>query len=257
MTMFRSRKRDPDDDPIPEGIDEEMLVIVDRQVNPYLVMFHDPSGFRAEQIRSLRNKLMAMNPDGGPKTLVVSSAVRGEGKSVTAINLALAFAELDQQVVLVDADLRGPAVNRYLHLSDDVGLADVLSGRARLDQVIRQGEVRRLDILSAGTSVGRPSDYLSSVRIAELYDRLKGRYQYVVVDSPPVLTASDTGLLASESDGVLMVVRLEHSTKSHSKDAVRALTDLGANVMGTFVTEVRGADPDADRRLLYDDGGDF
>lgn len=255
MTMFRSRKRDPDD-PLPEGVDEEMLVIVDRQVNPYLVLYHDPSSFRAEQIRSLRNKLMAMNPDGGPKTLVVSSAVRGEGKSVTAINLAMAFAELDQRVALVDGDLRGPSVEPYLHLPADVGLSDVLAGRGRIDQVMRTEAAGRLDILTAGTDLGRPSEYLSAARISELYERLKSRYQYTVIDSPPVLTASDTGLLASMADGVLLVVRLEHSTKTHTKDAVRNLADLGANVMGTFVTEVRGADPEADRRLVYgDDGG--
>ena len=114
--MFRKSKSTESDPGVDQG--DELLVIVDRAVNPYLVMFHDPSSFRAEQVRSLRNKLIAMNPDGESKTLAITSAMKGEGKSVTAINLALAFAELERHsVLLVDGDLREPTVEEYLHLN--------------------------------------------------------------------------------------------------------------------------------------------
>jgi len=249
--MFRSRKQSPAEGP---DIQEDMLVVVDQAVNPYLVMFHDPAGFRAEQVRSLRNKLMALNPDGGPKSLVVTSAIRAEGKSVSAINVALAFAELDShRVILVDGDLRRPAVESYLNLAREPGLSDLLMGTAGLDRVVRSGGVRNLDVIGAGARVASPSEILSGPKIDDLYRRLKERYRYVIVDTPPVLTASDTGVLASQADGTLLVIRLEHSSKPHTKDAIRHLNDLGANVMGTFVTEVRGADPDADRRLTYDE----
>lgn len=233
-------------------LDQDMVVVVDRAVNPYLVLFHEPSGFRAEQVRGLRNRLVALNPDGEPKTLVVTSAVRGEGKTIAAINLAMALAELErQQVVLVDADMRRPAVENYLNLNPQSGFSDLLLGRVPLERALRPGGYRSLQILGAGARVDNPAEILSQSRLDELFARLKERFQYVVIDTPPVLPSTDAGVLAARADGTLLVLRLEHSSKNHSRDALRSLQDLGANVLGSFAIEVRGADPDADKRLGY------
>jgi capsular exopolysaccharide synthesis family protein len=249
--MFR-RKKPAADEPAPESR-EDMVVIVDESVNPYLVMFHEPAGYRAEQVRALRNRLVAMNPDGEPKTLVVSSAVRGEGKTITALNLAMALAELERhQVVLVDGDLRRPSCERYLNMNPEPGLSDVLLGRAPVDRVLRPVGYRQLMLLGAGTRVGNPAEVLGSSRLDELLHRLKERFQYVVIDSPPVLPSTDAGVLSSRTDGTLMVVRLERSLKKQTRDAVRALHEMGGNVLGCFVNELRGADPESDRRLSYE-----
>lgn len=230
-----------------------MVVVVDQSVNPYLVLFHEPAGFRAEQVRGLRNRLAAMNPDGEPKTLVVTSAVRGEGKTVSALNLAMAFAELERQrVVLVDADLRRPSCEQYLNLNHEPGLTDVLLGRAPVDRLLRPAGYRNLMLLGAGTRVENPAEVLSSSRLDQLLQRLKESFQYVVIDTPPVLPSTDAGVLSAAADGTLLVVRLEHSLKKQSRDAWRVLSDMGGNVLGTFVTEVRGQDPDSDSRLSYD-----
>lgn len=252
--MFRRKKQpaDPADARGPSGLDE-MLVVVDSAVNPYLVLFHEPAGFRAEQVRALRNRLVAMNPDGEPKTLVITSAVRGEGKTVAAINLAMALAELERhQVVLVDGDLRRPSCERYLNLNADLGLADVLLGRTAVDKVVRPTGYRGLMLLGAGTRVTNPSEVLGASRLDELYRRLKEQFHYVVIDSPPVLPSTDAGVLASRADGALMIVRLERSLKKQSREALRVLQDMGGNVLGTLVTELRGQDPESDRRLAYD-----
>lgn len=252
--MFRSKKPNSREDA--PSLGDDVVVVVDRSVDPFLVLFHDPAGYRAEQIRALRNRLVALNPDGEPKTLVVTSAVRGEGKTTTALNLAMAFAELErQQVVVVDADLRQPACERALNLNPEPGLSDVLLGRVSLEKVLRPVGYRRLLLLPAGTRVGNPSEVLAASRLDELFQRLKERFQYVVVDTPPVLPSTDAGVLASRADGTLLVLRLEHSPRGRSKEALRVLQDLGANVLGTFVTEVRGNDPDSDRRLGYGPGG--
>jgi len=230
-----------------------MVVVVDQSVNPYLVMFHEPAGFRAEQVRGLRNRLVAMNPDGEPKTLVVTSAVRGEGKTVSAMNLAMAFAELErQEVVLVDADLRRPCCERYLNLNQGPGLTDVLLGQESVEKLIRPAGYRDLMMLGAGTRVDNPAEVFSSSRLEQLLQRLKERFHYVVIDTPPVLPSTDAGVLSAAADGTLMVVRLEHSLKKQSRDAWQSLSDMGGNVLGTFVTEVRGQDPESDRRLAYD-----
>ena len=96
-----------------------------------------------------------------------------------------------------------------------------------------------------------PSELLSAPRIDELLSRLKERFQYVIIDTPPALPATETGLISSRADGTLLVLRLEHSTRSHTRDALRTLQDLGANVMGCFVTQERSINPESDRRLIY------
>jgi capsular exopolysaccharide synthesis family protein len=248
--MFRSKKNEGER---AEVNGEDMVVIVDQAVSPYLVLFHEPAGFRAEQVRALRNRLVALNPDGEPKTLVVTSAVREEGKTVAALNLAMAFAELERkEVVLVDADLRRPSCDRYLNLNPGPGLSDVLLGRVSLDKALRPAGYRRLMLLSAGTRVGNPAEVLGASRLDELFQRLKERFSYVVVDTPPVLPSTDAGVVSARADGTLLVVRLERSLKGQTRDALRSLQDMGGNVLGTFVTELRGRDPDSDRRLAYE-----
>lgn len=249
--MFRRNK--PADEARAQGLHEDMVVIVDQSVNPYLVLFHEPAGYRAEQVRALRNRLVAMNPDGEPKTLVVTSAVREEGKTVAAINLAMAFAELErQQVVLVDGDLRRPSCERYLNLNPEHGLSDVLIGRAPLEKVLRPTGYRQLMLLGAGTRVASPAEILGGSRLDELMQRLKERFQYVVIDTPPTLASTDAGVLSARADGTLMVVRLERSLKKQTREAVRTIQEMGGNVLGCFVTELRGLDPDSDRRLAYE-----
>ena len=249
--MFRSQKvRNDEHGALPAG--DDLVVLVDRAVNPFLVMFHEPAGFRAEQVRAMRNKLVAMNPDGANKTLVVTSAIQGEGKTVTAINLALAFAELERTpALIVDGDLRSSSVERYLNVNSGPGLTDVLLGRVGLERAIRESGVRNLSLLGAGMRVAGPSEVLTAPRIEELFARLKERFRYVIVDTPPALPATDASVLAAQADGALLVVRLEHSSRALTKQALRVLQDVGGNVLGTFVTEVRGADPDADPRLSY------
>lgn len=249
--MFRRNKPAID----PTDLHEDMVVVVDQSVNPFLVLFHEPAGYRAEQVRALRNRLVAMNPDGEPKTLVVTSAVRDEGKTVTALNLAMAMAELERhQVVLVDADLRRPGCERYLNLNPEPGLADVLLGRMPVEKVLRPAGYRQLMLLGSGTRVTNPAEVLGSSRLDELLHRLKERFQYIVIDTPPVLPSTDAGVLASRVDGTLLVVRLERSLRKQSREALRTLQDMGANVLGCFVTELRGMDPDTDRRLAYETG---
>jgi capsular exopolysaccharide synthesis family protein len=252
--MFRRNKSSADPSRA-AGLPEDMVVIVDQSVNPYLVLFHEPAGYRAEQVRALRNRLVAMNPDGEPKTLVVTSAVRDEGKTIAALNLAMAMAELErQQVVLIDADMRRPGCERYLNLNPEQGLSDVLLGRTTVEKVLRPAGYRGLMLLGPGTRVSNPAEVLSSSRLDELLHRLKERFHYVVIDTPPVLPSTDAGVLASRVDGTLVVVRLERSLKKQTREAVRTLQDMGGNVLGCFVTELRGQDPESDRRLAYEPG---
>ncbi len=227
--------------------DHDDVVVVDNSVNPYVVMFHEPQSFRAEQIRGLRNKLIAMNPDGSSKSLVVTSACQGEGKTVTAINLAMSFAEREHTpVLLVDANMRSGSIEDYLHLNAGLGLADVLMGKVSLEAAIRPTGIRGLSVLGAGTPMAAPSEFLTGQRMGDIYARLKEHYQYSIIDTPAALPTTDASVLSSAADGALLVVRLQRSSRGTSRDGLRTLQELGANVLGVFVTEVRGAEMDVE-----------
>jgi polysaccharide biosynthesis transport protein len=128
----------------------------------------------------------------------------------------------------------------------------VLLGRTTVDRVLRPVGYRNLMLVGAGTRVDNPAEVLVSSRLDQLLVRLKENFQYVVVDTPPALPSTDAGVLSAAADGTLLVVRLEHSLKKQTRDALRSLQEMGGNVFGTFVTELRGQDPDSDRRLAYE-----
>ena len=251
--MFRKRSPTAGNDPEPApGAAGDDVVIVDQVLNPCLVSIHDRDGFAAEQVRGLRNKLMVMNPDGSPRTLVVTSAVNGEGKSVTTINLGVSFAELEgSKVLLVDADLRKPSLAACLGMEPARGLTELLSGRLDLQSAIRSTSVERLHLLDAGARPFNPSEVLSSRRLDDLFAHLKEEFGYVIIDTPPVIPVTDASVVAAKADGTLLVVRLEHSPRSLVQQAARTITELGGNLLGTFVTAVRGVDPSMDRRYTY------
>jgi len=228
------------------------FVLVDRVVNPYLVSFHDPDGFRAEQVRALRNKLLAMNPDRAARTLVVTSAIQGEGKTVTALNLGMALAELEQtRVVVLDFDLRQPNVESFLGLNPGIGLTELLEGHLGLAEVIRPSGVPGLDIIGAGQRRAHIAELYGSRRVEELLARLKEDYNYILLDTAPVIPVTDACVLSARCDGTLLVVGLEKSPRKLVRKALKDLEEIGGNVLGTFVTGIRGADPSADKRYRY------
>ena len=134
----------------------------------------------------------------------------------------------------------------------DGGIEMVWVDAFRVEKVLRPAGHRGLMMLGAGSRVENPAEVLSSSRLDQLMQRLKERFHYVVIDTPPVLPSTDAGVLSAAADGTLLVVRLEHSLKKQSRDAWQVLSDMGGNVLGSFVNEVRGQDPDSDRRLAYD-----
>ena len=235
--------------------DETPFVLVDRVVNPYVVCFHEPRGFRAEQFRALRNKLLVMNPERAPRSLVVTSAIQGEGKSTTAINLALSFAELeDQRALLLDFDFRKPSVESLLGLNPEAGLTELLLGRLGLHEAIRSSGVDGFDLIGPGAMPPNPSELLASRRIDELVARLKEEYSLIVLDTPPVVPLTDAGVLSAKCDGTLLVVGLERAPRKLSKEARKQLVESGAHLLGSFVVGVRGADPSKDPRYGYPRG---
>lgn len=164
-----------------------------------------------EEFHKLRSRLIRMTRgDQFRNTLLVTSAVSGEGKSVSALNLAVSLAqEYDYTVLLVDADLRKPSIHQYLGINPEVGLVQCLRGEATLEQALIKTGLGKLVFLPAGEIVKNPLELLSSSRMKAIVQEVKERYseRYVIFDSPPMLPFADGQVLSESVDGVLFVVR--------------------------------------------------
>ena len=208
-----------------------------------IAMIVDPRGPIAEQFRSLRNSITALNPEGAPRSIVMTSALRGEGKSVATINLGLAMAELPGTgVLLIDADLHHPAIEDYMGLPHRQGLTELLRGECSLDRAIRATSVAGLSIIGAGQPPENPSELLGSERMQTLVHSCKQRFQYLIVDTPAAMTISDASMLGAMADGILLVVRLGYTPRHFVEQTHNMLENLGGNVLGCCLTGASAED---------------
>ncbi len=202
------------------------------------ISFDSENSAIAEAFRKMRTNLQFLSVDDPPRVIVVTSSAPSEGKSTTAINLALALAEAENTVVLVDGDLRRPTVSRYLDLVSAVGFSTVLSGTASLSDVLQETKFPRLTVLAAGATPPNPSELLGSLAARRTLDELRSQFDFVIVDSPPLLAVTDAAVLATNADGTLVMTRFGETKRDQLAHAVRSLRDAGANILGTVFTLV-------------------
>lgn len=236
MSLFSSKT--PAAGPLQPADPEESRRVPIRREE--IVLATAPRGQIAEQFRSLRNSIQALNPEGAPRAIVMASAVRGEGKSVATINLALAMCEVPgTRVLLIDADLHTPSLEQYLELPRRQGLTELLQGRIGIDRAVRQTSAPSLSLLSAGELPANPSELLGSERVKTLLSAFKQRYSYVLIDTPQALAISDAALLGAVADGVILVVRLGSTPRHFVEQTYNMLETMGGNVLGTCLTGSR------------------
>ena len=204
-----------------------------------LVTVHDPSGAASESYRMLRTNLFYALIDSPPKVIVLTSANMGEGKSTTTANLAVALAQADKKVLILDCDLRSPRLHSMFGVSNSRGLVDILAG-GRTEEVWRE-PLPGLKLICAGPLPPNPAELLGSRRSAEFLAEMRRRFDYVLVDAPPV-GVSDSAVLAAHGDGVLLVLDSRRTRKGPLRQAMRVLRGVGANVLGTVMNnfEVSG-----------------
>lgn len=198
-----------------------------------------------EAYKTLRANVRFSAPGEECKKICVTSGLSGEGKSITTLNIAISFAESGKRVLLIDADLRRPAMARLLVENGAPGLSNVLAGLCREEDAIREERYPNLDVLFSGEIPPNPSELLGSVPMEQLIGRLSKRYDYIFVDTPPVNVVSDACVLASILDGVLFVVRQNHSERDSVKRGVGQLKMAGAKLLG-FV--LNGAETGSSKR---------
>lgn len=198
-----------------------------------------PRSYVADAYRVLRTNLQFAPAEVGLRTIAVTSPAPHDGKTTTAANIAAAFAEQGMRVLLVDCDLRRPRLHRLTSGGRSPGLTELILWRAEIADAVRPLNTG-LDLLPAGSAVPNPAALLSSARMAELIDELSGSYEILVLDCPPALLGADATILAKLAGGVLFVVRAGHSERDITRDAVRQLRKVGAQVLGVAMN-----DPDA------------
>jgi receptor protein-tyrosine kinase len=207
----------------------------DRRKNPAISFAGDRSAI-AEAFREFRTNLQFLDVDDPPRVLVVTSSLPGDGKTTTAINLGLALAEAEHTVVLLDGDMRRPKLADYLDLIGSVGFSTVLTGRASLHEVLQKTRFPGLTVLASGATPPNPSELLGSLAAKKILSELRGGFDYVIVDSSPLLAVTDAAILAAESDGVLIIARFAETKREQLAHAIGNLTNVGARLLGAIFT---------------------
>jgi capsular exopolysaccharide synthesis family protein len=208
----------------------------EKQVN--LIAKTNPKSPITEQYRLIRTNIQFSSVDKEIKTIVVTSSEPNDGKSTTAANLAIVLAQEEKKVLLVDADLRKPSVHYAFNLSNIHGLTSVLTKKMDLRKTILNSNVSNLDILTSGPIPPNPSELLNSKAIETAIDELKGMYNYIIFDTPPVLVVPDSQIVANKCDGVIMVVASGKTNKQSAVKAKELLVKANTSLLGVVLNGV-------------------
>lgn len=213
----------------------------DKQANQFdqtVRVFHQPRSRIAEAYRSVRTSLYFSTRGGGSKVIQVTSPHPGDGKTTLIANLAVSIANSGKSTLLIDADFRRPRIDKIVGVRRSPGLSHVLNGQVELADAVNEVEVENLSVLGCGERVPNPGELCTGSRFEELLDVLREKYEYVLVDTPPILAVTDPLAVAPRVDGVLLVIRLGKSARKASLRALEALDSIGGTVLGVVVNGV-------------------
>ena len=204
-----------------------------------------PQSQMAEAYRALRTSLLLTSLGGPPKTILVTSALPREGKTTTSINTAIVLAQKGVRVLLIDADLRRPSIHKTLGMGPRVGLSNVLTGGATLQQAtLRSPVLPNLYVLPAGTPPPNPAELMASSQMIDMLAELRDQYDHIVVDTPPTLSVTDAVVLSTRADAVVLVIRSSQTTKPALRRTRDILAQVNARVCGVLLNAVNLDSPD-------------
>jgi succinoglycan biosynthesis transport protein ExoP len=220
-----------------------------------VVSAHLPRSRPAEAYRSVRTAICFSALGDSHRVIQVTSPAAGDGKSTLAANLAVSLAQSGKRTILVESDFRRPNVHKITGVSNDVGIVDVLRGTAELADVIQEVSVKELSVIPCGRLPGNPSELLTRPEYESLLEMLRDKFDYVVVDSPPVLVVTDACSVAPRTDAVIVCIRLGRHTRDFGRRALDQLRDVGANVIGMVINGVDESDAYGYGSYSYSDYG--
>jgi capsular exopolysaccharide synthesis family protein len=208
-------------------------------VNPALMMELNPFSPISETYHSLRANIEFTCSKQDIGILTVTSSQRGEGKTTTAVNLALAYSRSGKRVLLIDADLRYPALHDILDLPRRQGFSDYLQDRTPIAEVVKDTGYANLSAITSGSLPANPTELLSSKNLREVFQEFKSAYDRIIVDAPPLLTVADSQIIASSTDGVVLVVEYARTPRAQLQKAAKSLEHVGTPILGTVINKAQ------------------
>ncbi|HVN87118.1 MAG TPA: polysaccharide biosynthesis tyrosine autokinase [Candidatus Binatia bacterium] len=203
-----------------------------------LVTLHHSRSVISEAYRTIRTAILLSSADNAPRVMLITSGQAGEGKTLTAVNTAITLAQSGARVLIVDADMRRPRCHRVLGAENGHGLSTLLTGQGDLRETVRPTQIENLFFISSGPIPPNPAELVGSTRMRETLALLREGFDYVLIDSPPVLPVTDGVLLATMVDGVVLVVKGQHTPKDVVRRARERLEYARAKVLGVVLNDV-------------------
>lgn len=217
-----------------------------------LVVSHHPFSVVSESYRTIRTALLLSQAGKPPQVILLTSPQPNDGKTVTTLNLAIAFAQDGHSVLVIDADLRKGSCHTLVHLQNHRGLSNVLSGNLSLQDGLQQTAVERLWLLSCGVTPPNPVELLGSKKMQAVLDDLRQNFDFILVDTPPAIVVSDAVVLSALCDGVLLVLRGQRTTTAAARRVMERLHAVSARILGVVLNGIDMRSPDyADYRYYY------
>ncbi|WP_287022031.1 CpsD/CapB family tyrosine-protein kinase [Cohnella sp.] len=204
-----------------------------------LITHTNPRSPISEAYRSLRTNVDFSSVDQKMQVIMVTSAGPGEGKSTTIGNLAVTYAQSERKVLLIDADMRKPTEHHTFEVSNRRGLSSILSQQCTLDEAIQPTKIPGLSVITSGPIPPNPAEMVASQRMSNLIDELRGRFDVILIDSPPTLAVTDAQLLSRRCDGVILVLDQGKVKREIALKAKEGLVKVGAKLLGVVLNNVK------------------
>ena len=202
------------------------------------IMEKKPKSLIAESYRSLRSNIAYSSFDDEYQIISVTSSVPAEGKSTTAINLAVALSQLEKKVLLIDCDMRKPSLHKKLGISNISGLTDLLVGKKNVEDASKKRS-KFLTILTAGTIPPNPAEMLDSKVMSDFLEECRNHYDHIILDTPPLQAVTDAQVLSTKADGTLMVIKANFTKKNDVESAVDMIKKVNGKIIGTVLNATK------------------
>jgi len=210
------------------------------KVDPRIITYFDPKALITEQYKIFRTNVLSLNKTNPPKVIVMTSSIHSEGKTITGLNLAVAIAQSTQKpkVLLIDADMRKGSLAKYLGVEQQAGLSEVLQEKTDPDEALFNIDIDNLTFMSCGTVPDNPAELLSSNKMKRLISVFKTQFDHIIIDTPPIVSVADSGIIGAQADGVIMVIQAGRTQRGVVMRATELLQQTHSKVLGYILTNI-------------------
>lgn len=204
-----------------------------------LIAFLNPTSIISEQFRTVRTNIKFAMPNKDVQTILLTSACPGDGKTTTAANVAIVFAQEGKKVLIVDGDMRKPSLHYSFHTTNSPGFSNLLSRQWSIEDVVKETNIKGVHLVPCGQIPSNPAELLSSSILDSLLAEMKEKYEIIIFDAPPLLAVADAQILANKCDGTILVINTGKTTKESLVRAIEVLQTAKATILGTVLNNYK------------------